>query len=658
MNYLKVTNLTKSYTDKHLVDHVDFVINKWQKISLVAKNWAGKSTLIKLITGEIDKTDGKIKFGKWIKIGTLSQECDLDMDKKTIDILFGDDSNEVLKIIKSYEQILSDTNFDQEKLNTILNRIDELNAWEYESKIKTIISKLQINNYLNQKISTLSGGERKRVMLAKVLVNEPDLLILDEPTNHLDLEMIEWLENYLNKSEITLFMVTHDRYFLEKVCNNIWELDRWKIYTYEWNYEYFLSQKIEREKNEAIELRNLRKLMKQELAWIKKAPRARQTKSVHREKRFYNIEEEYDNRKKIVNKEKIEMEISMEERRLGWKILKIHNLNKSFEINGLLPSSQLQGIEKKIILNNFSHDFRHKERIWIIWKNGVWKSTFLNMIMWIENFDNGSIKTGETVTYWFYEQKDISFHPNKRVIDIVKDVSEFMYIKAGEKITATKLLERFLFPAEQQYMIADKLSWGEKRRLYLLTILMKNPNFLILDEPTNDLDLMTLSILEDFLLQYQWCLIVVSHDRFFMDRIVDHLFIFKGEWEVEDFWWTYSEYKESEKWPPKFRGKQLKSEKKEEKITPPSSANNLPSNCRTCWEDIKKKKLSYMENREFEQLMNDIQKLEDRKNDINNLFLDANLPHDDIQKLSKEISEIIRNIEIKEARWMELSERV
>jgi ABC transport system ATP-binding/permease protein len=372
------------------------------------------------------------------------------------------------------------------------------------------------------------------------------------------------------------------------------------------------------------------------LAWIKKAPRGRQTKSVHREKRFYGIEEEYDNRKNTVNKEKIEMEISMEERRLGWKILKINNLNKSFW--------------NKKILKNFSHDFRHKERVGIIWKNGVWKSTFLNMIMWIENYDSGSIKNGETVTYWFYQQKDISFHPNKRVIDIVKDVSEFMYIKAGEKITATKLLERFLFPAEQQYMMADKLSWGEKRRLYLLTILMKNPNFLILDEPTNDLDLMTLSVLEDFLLQYQWCLIVVSHDRFFMDRIVDHLFVFKGEWEVEDFWWTYSEYKESGKW-------KVKSEKKEEKITPTSSANNFPSNGRTCWEDIKKKKLSYMENREFEQLMNDIQKLEERKNDINNLFLDANLANDDIKKLSKEIAEIIRNIEIKETRWMELSER-
>jgi ABC transport system ATP-binding/permease protein len=636
MNYLKAINLTKSYTDKRLVDHIDFVIDKWQKIALVAKNGAGKSTLIKLITWEIDKTDWEIKLGKWIKLGVLHQECNFDMDKKTIDILFGDESNKTLEAIKSYEQILNENNFDQEKLNNILSKIDELNAWEYESKIKTIISKLQINNYLNQKISTLSGGEKKRVMLAKVLVDDPDILILDEPTNHLDLDMIEWLENYLSKSEITLFMVTHDRYFLERVCNNIWELDRWKIYTYAWNYEYFLDQKIEREKNEAIEIRNLRKLMKQELAWIKKAPRWRQTKSTHREKRFYNIEEEYDSRKATVNKEKVEMEISMEERRLGWKILKINNLNKSFW--------------NKKILKNFSHDFRHKERVGIIWKNGVWKSTFLNMIMWIENYDSGNIKSGETVTYWFYQQKDISFHPNKRVIDIVKDFSEFMYIKAGEKISATKLLERFLFPPEQQYIMAEKLSGWEKRRLYLLTILMKNPNFLILDEPTNDLDLMTLSVLEDFLLQYQWCLIVVSHDRFFMDRIVDHLFVFKWEWEVEDFWWTYSEHKESEKF-------KVKSEKKEEKITPPSSANSLPSNGRTCWEDIKKKKLSYMENREFEQLMNDIQKLEERKNDINNLFLDTNLANDDIKKLSKEISEIIRNIEIKETRWMELSER-
>ncbi len=635
MNYLKVVNLAKSYSDKMLVDHIDFVIDKWQKIALVAKNWAWKTTLIKLISGEIDKADGEILFRKWIKIGILSQESKLDENKKVIDVLF-DDDNEISQIIKTYEQILIDPKLNHDKLNDILNKIDVLNAREYESKVKTIVSKLQINDYLNQEISTLSWWEKKRVMLAKVLVDEPDFLILDEPTNHLDLQMIEWLEVYLSKSEITLLMVTHDRYFLERVCTNIFELDRGKLFVYDGNYEYFLNKKIDREKNEQIEMKNLRKLLKQELAWIKKAPRARASKSVHREKRFFDIEEQYDNRKSIIQKENISMEISTDERRLWWKILKIHNINKSFG--------------DKIILKDFSHDFRHKERVGIIWKNGVWKSTFLNMIMWVESFENGSIKTGETVTYWYYEQKEIHFPANKRVIDVVKDVSEFMYIKAWEKITAARLLERFLFPAEQQYIMADKLSWGEKRRLYLLTILMKNPNFLILDEPTNDLDLMTLSVLEDFLLQYQWCLIVVSHDRFFMDRIVDHLFIFKGEWKVEDFWWTYSEYKESGKF-------KVKSEKKEEKITPPSSANSLPSNGRTCWEDIKKKKLSYMENREFEQLMNDIQKLEDRKHDINNLFLDAKLPNDDIKKLSKEISEIIRNIEIKEARWMELSER-
>ena len=330
MNYLKVTNLTKSYSDKKLVDCVDFVIDKGQKIALVARNWAGKTTLIKLITGEIDKTDGDVFLRKWIKMSVLSQTIDLDWNKKVIDVLFNED-NEIAQVIKSYEQILADPDFDQDELNNILSKIDELNAWGYEAKVKTIVSKLQITNYLNQEISTLSGGEKKRIMLAKVLVDDPDLLILDEPTNHLDLQMIEWLENYLSKSEITLLMVTHDRYFLERVCSNIFELERWKIYNYEWNYGYFLNKKIEREHSEALEMKNLRKMLKKELAWIKKAPRARASKSVHREKRFYDIEEEYDSRKDTIRKEKISMEISMEERRLGWKILKIHNLNRALE---------------------------------------------------------------------------------------------------------------------------------------------------------------------------------------------------------------------------------------------------------------------------------------------------------------------------------------
>lgn len=631
MIYLKVKNLTKSYSDKILIDHIDFSIKKWQKIALVAKNGAWKTTLIKLLNGDIDKTDGEVDFRKWIKIWTLSQKMEIDGDKKVIDILFHDE-NEITQVIKQYEQILTEPYFDQDKFNDILIRIDELNAWEYESKVKTIVSKLKINQYLNQKVSTLSGWEKKRVLLAKVLADDPDFLILDEPTNHLDLDMIEWLEHYLSKSEITLLMVTHDRYFLERVCSNIFELDRWKLYNYEWNYRYFLNKKLEREKNEALEMKNLRKLLKQELAWMKKAPRARASKSVYREKKFYEIEWKYDSSKDTIKKENVEMKIEMQERRLGWKILKIHNLNKSFG-------------DKKI-LNNFSHDFRHKERVWVLWKNGVWKTTFLNMIMWVEDFDDGSIKTGETVTYGYYEQKEIIFPHNKRVLDIVKDVSEFMYIKAWEKITATVLLERFLFSTEQQYMMADRLSWGEKRRLYLLTILMKNPNFLILDEPTNDLDLMTLSVLEEFLLQYQWCIIVVSHDRFFMDRIVDHLFVFEWDGDVTDFWWTYSEYKEYEK---------IKNKKSDPYIG--KKLLNIDENDDGINNKLEKKKLSYMEKREFENLMNDIQKLEDRKDKISNLFLNPNMPHDEIKKLSKEIGEIIKNIETKEMRWLELSEK-
>lgn len=626
MLYLKATNLTKAYTDKPLVDHVDFSLSKGQKIALVAKNGAGKSTFIRLLMGQLDVTDGTIERRKWVKIGFLSQSLDLDPEALVIDELFQAD-NATAQLIKSYEQIIINPEADPEQISTIISKMEEEKARDYEVKVNIIISKLSLGDLLNQQVKTLSWWEGKRVALAKALFDEPDLLILDEPTNHLDLQMIERLEYYLSQSDITLFMVTHDRYFLESVCTDIVELDRGKLFYYPGNYSYFLEKKALRQENEKVEMHKLKQVLRKELAWMRTSPRGRQTKQNFRQQRFEGIEHTYHSRKDILDEESVKLEISMEERKLGSKILKIKHLYKSFW-------------EKKII-ENFSHEFRHQERIWIIGKNGVGKSTFLNIIMEKETLDSGVVSVGERIVLGYYQQKDIVFPANKRVIDVVRDVGEYMTVAKGEKLSATTLLERFLFPVKQHHMYADALSGGEKRRLYLLTILMKNPNFLILDEPTNDLDLLTLGILEDFLNQFQWCLIVVSHDRFFMDRVVDQLFVFEGNGVIKDFWGTYTEYKEKQDAKILLSRQEKKSEGK--KIIQPE--HEIP------------KKLSYMEKRELDQLIKDIDTLEKRKEKINTLFDDKDLHYDDIKKLSLELGEILRNLEIKEARRFELIAR-
>ncbi len=626
MLYLKVTNLTKSYTEKPLVDHVDFAISKWQKVALVAKNWAGKSTLLNLLAGNIDRTDGDMEWRKGIKVWLLSQQNLLNPSLTVLDELFATEHPSA-KIIKEYESLLIDPQADADRLHEVISQMEEHKAREYESKIQIIISKLNLTELLAQSVSTLSGWEAKRVALAKTLVDEPDFLLLDEPTNHLDLQMIEWLEYYLNQQEITLFMVTHDRYFLERVCSDIFELDRGKIHCYTGNYSYFLEKKAIREENEKIETYKLKQLLRKELAWIRKAPRARATKQQFRQDRFFEIEEKYDSKKEILMQESIGLEIEIQERKLWSKILKIKKLNKSFG-------------DKKIV-EQFSHEFRHMERVGILGKNGVGKSTFLNMLIGLQEPDSGIIEAGEKVVFWYYQQKDIIFQSDKKVIDVIRDVGEFMLVGKGEKLSASMLLERFLFPKRMQHTLANVLSGGEKRRLYLLSILMHNPNFLILDEPTNDLDLVTLGILEDFLIWYQGCLIVVSHDRFFMDKIVDHLFVFEWNGFIRDFRWTYTEYKDQE-------GAMLKKEKKEKAKKEIEWTEE---------EEDTKKKLSYNEKRELDQLIKDIEKFEARKEVINQNFNNTDLPFDDIKKLSAELGEILRQLEIKEARWFELIER-
>lgn len=628
MQYLKVTNLTKTYISKPIIDHVSFVIEKWQKVALVARNWAGKSTLLNLIVGKIDLSDWEIEFNKNIKFWFLSQNLDQEVDSTVLDCLFSTDHTSA-QIIKKYEQMILDPETNPDDLNEIIIQMEEHKAREYESKINIIISKLNLTDLLTQKLGTISWWEAKRVALAKTLVDEPDFLILDEPTNHLDLQMIEWLENYFEQQSITLFMITHDRYFLERVCTDIFELDRWKIFRYPGSYSYFLEKKAIRQENEKIEVHKLKQLFTKELAWIHKSPRARSTKQQFRQDRFSEIEKSYDTKKDMVHQDGIKLEISMEERKMWSKILKIKNLNKSFW-------------DKKIV-EHFNHEFRHQERIGIIGKNWIGKSTFLDILMGIQNPDSGLIEPGEKVEFGYYQQKEIIIPPNKRVIDYIRDASEFMRVGNGEKISASHLLERFLFPQPQHFVMAETLSWWEKRRLYLLTVLMKNPNFLILDEPTNDLDLITLGILEDFLLQFQGCLIVVSHDRYFMDKIVDHIFTFEWNGIIKDFWWTYSEYSQNWKIEKLKHGKMKVNDNKKNESESDSEQES----------DIKRK-LSSTEKQELNQIMRDIKKLEERKETINKMFNDITLPYDDIGRISLELAEVIKKIEQKEYRWFEL----
>lgn len=581
MLYLKITQLSKSYTSKVLVDHVDFTISRWQKIALVAKNGAGKSTLLKLIMKEVDLSDGSIERREKVSIGYLSQDTRLDESKTVREFLFD---------------------------------FDTMQHWEREIELNIAINKLRIKPYLDQVIWSLSGWEKKRVALTSVLMGNPEMLILDEPTNHLDLDMIEWLERYLKNHRITLLMVTHDRYFLERVCSHIFELNRGKIIIFPGNYSYYLEQKAIREENERIEVHKLKQLYRKELSWIKKSPSGRQTKSNSRQTRFENINDQYDALKDVVFNEQAKLTLSMGHRVLWWKILKLKHIKKIFW-------------EKKI-LADFSHEFRHNERIGIIGKNGVGKSTFVRMIIGEEPIDSWHMQTGETVVFGHYQQKEIHFPDDKRVTDIVQDRT---------------LLEQFLFPPNQQHVFAENLSGGEKRRLHLLTILQQRPNFLILDEPTNDLDLVTIGVLEDFLMGYKGCLIVISHDRFFMDKITDHLFIFEGEGAVKDFWWTYSEYKEQGTQNTK---KEIWGKNKEE-IREEKDEKNIEG----------KNKLSYAEKRELDQLAKDIHVLEKERDEINAIFNHKDVAYDDIKALSDALWIILRQLEQKEYRWFELSAR-
>ncbi|MFY7671887.1 ABC-F family ATP-binding cassette domain-containing protein [Tenacibaculum sp. MEBiC06402] len=614
MNYLTVENISKAYGERVLFEDLSFGINKDQKIAFVAKNGSGKTSILNIVAGKDTPDSGQVVSRKGIHIAYLSQDHDFDVNKTIEETIFATE-NKILPIIQQYEKALHNPD-DAEAYQAAFDLMDQHNAWDFETQYKQILSKLKLDN-LQQKVGNLSGGQKKRLALAIILINKPDLLILDEPTNHLDLEMIEWLEAFFAREKITLFMVTHDRYFLERVCNEIIELDNGQLYKYKGNYSYYLQNKEERKALEATNLGKAKSLYKKELDWMRRQPKARTTKSKSRIDDFFEIKAKAHQRRK---EHEVQLEINME--RLGSKIVELHKLKKSFD--------------DKVILDGFEYVFKKGERIGIIGKNGTGKSSFLNLLTGQIPIDGGKIVVGETVKFGYYTQKGINIKEGQKVIEVIKEFGEEIPLTKGRRISAAQLLERFLFDRKKQYDFVEKLSGGEQKRLYLCAVLIQNPNFLILDEPTNDLDVVTLNVLENFLLDYPGNLMVVSHDRYFMDKIVDSLFVFRGNGVVENFPGNYSDfraYEDSKEPEPKIE----KKESVEREKTP------------------QKGKLSYNEKREFGILEIDIEKLQKKKTDIETQFANGSIAPEDINDKSLELQQIIEDLETKEERWFELS---
>ncbi len=624
MDYLTLENVSKYYGDKVLFDNITLHVNQGDKIALVAKNGSGKTTLLRVVAG-IEAPEGEnnvIRLHRGVRIGYLEQEPNFNPDHSIEEAVF-DSDNKLIKAILRYEKSFNNPN-DPDEMQSAMIEMDDLKAWDFEAKIKETLSKLNIDN-LNQKIGQLSGGQIKRLALAKLILEEPEFLILDEPTNHLDLNMIEWLEVYLQRSSITLFMVTHDRYFLERVCNSIVELDEGNLFRYKGSYSDFLEKKSARHENESVVLDKTKKLFKKELDWVRRSPKARGTKAKSRVDKFEEIKE-----KAHQQRSKDLMQIDMKGARLGSKILELDGVSKSY---GDLK-----------ILENFHYKFRKKERVGIVGPNGVGKTTFLKMLTKEIRPDHGRVVVGDTVVFGYYTQDGLDLKVDRRVIDVVRSIADYIPMEGGYKLTAEQLLERFLFNRKQQDVFVSRLSGGERRRLYLLTVLMKNPNFLILDEPTNDLDILTLNVLEEFLMEFAGCIIIVSHDRYFMDKVVEHLFIFEGDGKIKDYNSNYSDYRKAKKIEIN------EQKRKERESTPKVTKEKETSSAEPA------RKLTYMERKEMGRLEKEIAKLEAKKAEIFEKFNDPSLSGDEISKLSIESGKIGEEIEEKEMRWLELSE--
>ncbi len=623
MNYLTLENITKSYGEKTLFRNVNLQVNKGQKVALIAKNGSGKTTLMRVIAGTEpgEGENARIQFRKEIRIGYLPQEPEFHPSHNALDAVFDSDT-ETIKAIRRYELALLHPN-DEQELQAALSRMDDLKAWDYESRVKEILFKLNITN-LEQSVTTLSGGQKKRLALAKLLIEEPEFLILDEPTNHLDLDMIEWLETYLKQPNLTLFMVTHDRYFMERICDNILELDRGELYKYTGGYKDFLEKRALRLENEAIELDKTQKVYKKELEWMRRMPQARSTKANARIDRFYDIE---DKASKRLDADAIQIDIKGQ--RLGGKILEMHYVSKGY---GDLK-----------LVTDFHYKFKKGEKVGIVGKNGVGKTTFLHMITGEERPDTGRVVSGETVVFGYYTQDGINLgKEDKRMIDFIKDIAEYIPLDKGQKLTAASLLERFLFTREQQQVYVSQLSGGERRRLYLLSILMRNPNFLILDEPTNDLDVMTLNVLEDFLQEFPGCVVIVSHDRFLLDKLCDHLFVFEGDGKIKDYNGRYMDYRAEQL--------ELAQELRQQQNNAPAPKTEAAPQIRTG------AGLTNKEKNELKKLEREIAELEVRKAQLHEKFAQPDLSLPDINKMTKELQQVDSDLEEKEMRWLELSD--
>ena len=627
MHYVTAEGISKSFGIKPLFENITFHISEGDKIALVAKNGSGKSTLLKILAGQDVPDSGKVWIHKDVTVALFEQEPKFDEHLSVLDNIFHY-KHPVAEALREYERIMESEEKDPVQLSEALAKVDELGAWDFEAKVKQILGKLNIHN-LDQPVNTLSGGQRKRVALAQTLIDigfehKHVLLIMDEPTNHLDVGMVEWLEHYLGQEKVTLLMVTHDRYFLDSVCDVIWELDGSSIYTYKGDYENYLEKKAARIENQQASIDKARNEYRKELEWMRKQPKARTTKARSRIDNFYDVEKRA--------KQKIEdnqVELQMKMNRLGGKVVEMKKVYKSFG--------------DKVILKGFDYTFKKGERIGIIGKNGAGKSTFLQIVQQLDLQDSGKVNIGDTVVFGNFSQQGLEIKEDMRVIQYVKNIAESFPMAKGGTLSAAQFLELFLFSPEQQYTYLSKLSGGEKKRLQILTVLFRNPNFLILDEPTNDLDLPTLSVLENFLDMYPGCLVIVSHDRYFMDRLVDHMFVFEGDGVVRDFPGNYSHYriwqKEQEMLEKKQQNAEVIQEKQEQKTEKPKE----------------KKKLSYKEQREFEQLEKDLPALEKEKQELTDKMT-TNLPYEELEQVNKRMIEITEELELKEMRWLELSE--
>lgn len=615
VNYLSAESISKSFHDKWLFKDISLGISQGEKFALVGNNGVGKSTLLRILTGELPSDSGKVSVREGITTGFLTQEPRVDDSVTVKDVLFSD-SNEIAKVVKEYEDCLQHPDVSPERMQAVLEKMEELNAWDYEAKVHEIIGKLGVPD-LDKTFGQLSGGQRKRIFLAQMLLTEPDLIIMDEPTNHLDLTAIEWLENYLAGQQVTLIMVTHDRYFLDNVATEIIEIDRGQLFRYKGNYAYFLEKKNEREEMLKVEVSKARQLLKKELEWMRKQPRARGTKAKYRVEAFYDIQEKAS---QDIKKDKLELDFKAS--RQGGKILEVEHVSKSY---GSLK-----------IVDDFSYVFKKNDRIGVVGKNGVGKSTFLDILTGKLKPDTGEVIPGVTTKYGYFTQETITLNPANRVVEEVKAIAEFIVLADGSQISASKFLETFLFTPDKQYNYIDKLSGGEKKRLQLLKLLITNPNFLILDEPTNDFDIDTLNVLEDFLEKFGGCLLLVSHDRYFMDHLVDQLFVFEGDGKIRLFNGNYSDYRN---W----------ADGQEQESTPVATVVETSS------KNSSKTSISYKDKQEFGRLQEEIAALERQRDELtqrmNNSTSDSAL----LIEIAKDIERLSSQIDAKTNRWFELS---